>query len=202
MEYHWNTDTGIVSKITYLLRLYTRLIINTDIEKGITFLIQQILLKWLLYIRHITYCSYKRWDHDFKGLAEKSMKWGLWTEKQQMIVEALQYKQVEVSSVSSETYRGPWTRNLKAIEHGEFGFLSWRYVIPSKNVKERKPLNQMGTSVPVVGLWATAGKNVGKKGGWWQPAVALRGPAMNNQGEAWGVADSASVTEVSRGGWL
>lgn len=39
------------------------------------------------------------------------------------------------------------------------------HVIPSKNLKERKPLNQIGISVPLVGPWATAGKNVGKKGG-------------------------------------
>lgn len=60
----------IISKVTYILRLYITLTINAGIERGQALFNQQTLLNGY-YAPDIRYCSYKGLDHVFRALTEK-----------------------------------------------------------------------------------------------------------------------------------
>lgn len=74
MENHWNTDN--VSKATCILRLYTTLTINTDIERGQTLLNQQTFLNGY-YVSDTLHTTATKKQTMFSKILQKNAKTGL-----------------------------------------------------------------------------------------------------------------------------
>lgn len=167
----------MVSKVTHILRSHTILAQNTDIGRRKTLImIQQTLFKWLLCISHIMYCSCRGLDHIFKVLTKKIKN------KKRPVHRKSAYNirgtsQQKVSTALLRDLRGFWNQKkvtplkVSCSPAKSLEFYLEGYGMLCENFKDGKPLNRIWVSVQFICLWATARKNVGRKGGCWQLEV-------------------------------